>query len=166
MEKDTLELAQGVLEELEEALRPLEVELRRLDLEDSGGFPTVLVGIPDREGEPIVCSVLPRTLGRMGVVFLQFYISLTPQASGEKLRELERFVQQSNRRFLLGTLLIQDGRLDQRCGVALDPAVEMDRAHIQTTAAAFSYQAAIYARLGNQILDGSLTVEQALEYRE
>lgn len=166
MDQETLKLSESVLKELGAALEPLGVELRPVDLEESKGFPTVLAGIPGRGGEPIVCSVLPRMLGRMGVVFLQLYISLTPQASGEKLRNLERFVQQSNRRFLLGTLLIQEGRLDQRCGVALDPAVEMDRAHIQTTVAAFSYQAAICAKLGNQILDGSLTVEQALEYRE
>lgn len=166
MDRDTLNLAQSVLEELEGVLAPIGMELKRVDLKDSGGFPTALISRPGKDEEAIVCSTVPRTLGGMGVMFLQFYVSLTPQAPQERLEKLERFVQESNRRFLMGTLLTRNGRLDLRYVLAQDPATGMDEDHIQTAVAAFAYEMALYARLGNQIIDGSMTVEQALEYRE
>lgn len=166
MDRDTLNLAQSVLEELEGVLAPIGMELRRVDLKDSGGVPTVLISRPGKDEEAIVCSAVPRTLGGMGVMFLQFYASLTPQAPREQWEQLERFVRESNRRFLMGTLLTRDGRLELRFVLPQDPAVGMDEEHIQTAVASFAYEMALFARLGSGILNGSMTVEQALEYRE
>lgn len=166
MDRDTLNLAQSVLEELEGVLAPIGMELRRVDLKDSGGVPTVLISRPGKDEEAIVCSAVPRTLGGMGVMFLQFYASLTPQALREQWEQLERFARESNRRFLMGTLLTRDGRLELRFVLPQDPAVGMDEDHIQTAVAAFAYEMALFARLGSGILNGSMTVEQALEYRE
>lgn len=166
MDRDTLKLTEDVLEELQRALTPLGVRLRRVDLKDSGGFPTVLAGVPEKNAEQMVCTVLPDMVGGMGVVFLQFYQSLTPPAGPEQLEKLDRFVQAANRRFMLGTLLTRNGRMDLRYVLALDPAAEMDEDHIQTTAAVLFHQAAIYIKLGHEIISGGMTVEQALDYRE
>lgn len=166
MDRDTLKLAEDVLEELEGVLAPIGMELKRVELKDSGGVPTALISRPGKDEEAIVCSAVPRGLGSLGVMFLQFYVSLTPQARQEQLEKLERFVQESNKRFLMGTLLTRDGRLELRFVLPQDPAVGMDENHIQTAVAAFAYEMALFAKLGSGILNGSMTVEQALEYRE
>lgn len=163
MDKETLELAQTVMKELKDALEPLKVEISPVDLEETRGIPTVLVGVPGQKMAAWVCSVVPDMAGPMLVNFIQFYMSLTPKAEGEKLEKLERFAAGANRRMMLGTLLIQEGRLDLRYVLALDPTEEMDPDHVQTTLAALTHQAAIYVKLGLGILSGELTVEQALE---
>lgn len=166
MDQDTLKLTEDVLEELEGVLAPIGMRLKRVDLKDSGGYPTALISRPGKDEEAIVCSAVPRKLGRLDVMFLQFYVSLTPQVPQEQLEKLERFVQESNKRFLMGTLLTRNGRMDLRYVLAQDPAVGMDEDHVQTAVVTFTYEMALFARLGNQIIDGSMTVEQALEYRE
>lgn len=166
MDKAALELAEEVMEELDRALSPLGVELIKVGLEESGGYPTVLIGAPGTDGEAVVCSVLPGSLGKMNVVFIQLYRNLTPPVSEERREELERFIWGANQRFMLGTLLMQQDRLDMRYVLALDPVTAMDEEHMQTCVAAFFHQAAVYAGLGREIIDGRKTARQALEHRE
>lgn len=166
MDKDTLRLAMDAIEELEGALEPVGLRLRRLDLEQSGGYPTVLIGAGKKDGEDIVCNVLPVHMGGLDVMFIQFYLTLTAPAPEERRQALERFVKEANERFMLGSLLVFRGGLQMRYALALDPAVGLEEAHVQTAVAAFLHQGAVYGKLAGAIIDGTMTVEAALEHRE
>lgn len=166
MDENTLQLAQDTIDELKAVLEPIGVTLRRLDDDESGGFPTVLLSAPGHSEEDVVCSVLPVHMAGIDVTFIQLYLTLTPPVPPKRRAELDRFVKEANERFMLGSLLVFQGGLCIRYALALDPATGMEAAHIQTTFAAFLHHAAIYARLGAAIANGSMTAQSALAYRE
>lgn len=166
MDKDTLRLAMDAIEELEGALKPVGLRLRRLDLEQSGGYPTVLIEPEGEGGENIVCNVLPVHMGGLDVMFIQFYLTLTGPAPEERRQALERLVKEANERFMLGSLLVFQGGLQMRYALALDPGVGLEAAHIQTAVAAFLHQGVVYGKLAGAVIGGTMTVEAALERRE
>lgn len=164
MDQNVWNAALTVMKELEGALAPVELEVHRLDPEKTGDIPTVEVSRPGGQNR-IVCNIMPASMGGLETVFVQLYMTLTAPAPADRLEELERFVQGANQRFMLGSLLTFQGGLCMRYSLALDPAVPMEPAHIQTAFAVFFRQAVVYAGLGRAVCGGEMTAEAALAHR-
>ena len=164
MDKKIWAEAMGVADELEEALRPIGLTVRRLDGAETGDIPTVMV---EREqGEGIVCNIMPARIQGVDMTFIQLYMTLTAPAPEDRRAELDRFVKGVNARFMLGNLLMFQGSVCMRYTLALDPAVPLEPDHTLITFTAFCQQAAVYAKLGREVSSGAMTVEAALAYRE
>lgn len=164
MEKNVWKQAMSVADELEEALRPVGLTVRRLDAAETGNIPTVMV--ERKQGEGIVCNIMPVQVKGVDMTFVQLYMTLTGPAPEDRRTELERFVKGVNERFMLGSLLVFQGSLCMRYTLVLDPVTPLDPDHTQVAFTAFCQQAAIYAELGQAVSAGAMTAEAALAHRD
>lgn len=167
MDQNSLKEAAGVIDALEEALRPIGLTAKRLDAAETGNIPTVLLRRERADGSPsVVCSVMPVRMGGVDTVFVQLYMTLTAPAPEDRRAELDRFVKGVNERFMLGSLLVFQGSLCMRYTMALDPGTPLNPEHTQAAVTAFLQQAAVYAGLGSAVGGGTMTAEAALTHRE
>ena len=167
MDENIWKAAMDVVDQLEEALRPVGLAVRRLNPEESEGIPTVEITRREQvDGIGMICSVVFAGFSGVDVTYIQLYMTLTALAPEDRREELERFVEGANKRFMLGSLLTFEGGLCMRYILALDPDVPLEPAHLQTAVTAFIHQAAVCAKLGRAVCGGKMTADAALAHRE
>lgn len=163
MDQVSLDYAVSVLEDIDEALRPIGMSLEKLDTAQTQGIPTGMIR-PDGEDPAweIACNVVPAHRENVSTTYVQLYLQLT-RPCPRRRAELERYAWCRNGQMLLGTLVVFQDCLCYKYTLALEPAVAIETSHFQATVFAFCQQAELFAHQGRSICEGALTVEEALE---
>lgn len=165
MDQDTIQYCKKTFDEIEEAVKPLGMILKRLELDDTEEVPTGILTLPDseRSGWMVYCNVGLSRIDMLSTGLVHIFKQLAA-VEPEKLPELEAFVKGGNERFILGGLsLVEDG-LVLRYLMALEPYMALPKEHFQATVYTFIQQSDNLIRRIQGIYDGTMTVEQALDF--
>lgn len=162
MDKDSLMYGMDVLDEINGALEPIGLTVRKLDAEETQGLPVGLI-VPTGENPSfsITCHVLPTHKDQVSTTFVQLFLPLT-EPCPEKLEEMEKFAKECNSRFLLGTLFVYQDCLSMKYVTALEPTIALEGAHFQAAVFAFLQQAEEIGKKAQALCRGEITLEQVL----
>ena len=163
MDQQSIDYSMRVFDEIEEAIRPIGLAMKRLDLAQTGGIPTGVIVAKKRNGNfwEISCNVLPVNTGDISTTYIQLYVQLTDPAP-DRREEVSRYVRGCNEKFLLGTLLTFRDCVCMKYTLALDALYPLEEHHFQNTIFAFCQQAEQYAALGEPVCGGTMSAEDAL----
>ena len=166
MDQESLEYGMEVLDEMGEALKPISMTVEKLDPAETGGLPTGLIRPQGTEnGWTVICTVVPTHHGEVSTTFVQLSVPLTAPCP-ERQQELERYGEECNRQFQMGTLTVFQASLHMKYTIVLEPTVAMEEAHIQAAVFAFCQQAETLAHWAQGICQGTMTVEEAMTARD
>ena len=161
MDENSLIYSMGVLDEMAEALEPIDLAVEKLDAAQTEGIPTGLIR-PIGEGEwTITCNVVPTRKDNVSTTFVQLSIPLTAPCP-ERRTELESFAVLGNDQFLMGTLLVRENCLYMKYTIVLEPTIAMEESHIQAAVFAFCQQAEVLTHRAGAVCRGEMTAEEAL----
>lgn len=163
MDQVSLDYAESVLEEIDGAVRPIGMNLEKLDTARTQGIPTGI--IRPEGGKPaweITCNVAPTHRDNISTTFVQLCIQLTAPCP-ERREELERYAQRCNRQMLLGTLVMLQDCLCYKHTMALEPSAALEESHFQAAVFAFCQQAEQLSRQGQSVAQGVRTVDEVLD---
>ena len=162
MDQASLDYGMGVLEEIDGALRPIGMTVKKLEPDQTEGIPTGSIRPAGKEsGWEITCSVVPTHRDDVSTTFVQFYLRLTVPCP-ERREELERFARDGNRQFLMGTLVVAEDSLWMKYVAVLEPAIAIEESHMQAAVFAFCQQAEVLAARGRAVCQDGMTAEEAL----
>ena len=162
MDEQSLAYGMSVLDEIEGAIRPIGMSLRKLDPAETQGIPTGVIQ-PDggEAGWRISCSVVPTHRDNVSTTFVQLYVQLTAPCP-ERREELERLARAGNRQFLMGTLVVSEDSRWMKYVAVLEPTIAMEESHMQAAVFAFCQQAEVLATRARAVCRVGMTAEEAL----
>lgn len=166
MDQASLDYGMGMLDELEEILRPIGMSMEKLNPEQTQGIPTGVIRLgDDRTGWEIACNVVPTHREDVSTTFVQLYLQLTPPCPDGR-SELQEYARGLNEQFLMGTVLVFQDCLCMKYVLALEPAAAIEETHIQAAVFAFCQQADRVARQGQAIIQKVTMPQTAAERKD
>ena len=162
MDENSLTYSMGVLDEMAEALEPIDMVVEKLDVAQTGGIPTGLIRPKEGKGGwEISCAVVPTHKDDVSTTFVQLSIPLTAPCP-EHREELEQFALGCNGQFLMGTFLVSGDALYMKYTIVLEPTIAMEESHVQAAVFAFCQQGDALAQRAQGICRGEMTAQEAL----
>ena len=165
MDDEAIQHCMRVLDEIGDAVEKVGMVLQRADLKDTPGIPSGVITFPDSRSETwaIACSMLMTPVMGIPTVFVQLFMLLTmPQP--EKRYLLEMFIEGCDKKFMLADLGIFDDSLGMQYILALSPDTAISAEHFQSTLGTFVCQARAINQVAVGLCNGTLTMEQALDF--
>ena len=162
MDENSLQYSMDVLDEMAEALEPIDMAVEKLDVAQTGGIPTGIIRPKEGDGGwAITCNVVPTHKDNVSTTFVQLSIPITAPCP-EYRGELEQFALGCNGQFLMGTFLVSGDALYMKYTIVLEPAIAMEGSHTQAAVFAFCQQAEALALRAQGICRGEMTAQEAL----
>lgn len=162
MDENSLNYSMDVLDEMAEALEPIDLVVEKLDVAQTEGIPTGLIRPKEGKGGwEISCAVVPTHRDNVSTTYVQLSLALTAPCP-ERREELEKFARLCSGQFLMGTLFMAGDVLFMKYVIVLEPTIAMEESHIQATVFAFCQQGETLAQRAQRICRGEWTAEEAL----
>ena len=165
MDDEAIEYAARVLDDIGKAMEKIGMVLYRYDVGKTYGIPTGVITFPDERSESwaISCNVLMTHMEEAPIGFVQLFARLMDPLP-EKRYTLEMFIEGCSKKFLLGSVGIFEDYLTMRYVLVLEQPRAINTDNFGTVLAVFVKQAEAVNRAAAGLCNGSLTMEQALDF--
>ena len=165
MNKETKAFISSKIEELQTICDELEYETEALEIDDTE-IPTVNIFVAENDQGnqvTVTCNLIPMTLSDIPVLFLQFYMCVSAPIPEEKKEILNEFIRLQNERFMIGNILIFSDSVCLKYSLYLDIDKNIDPDLFARSLDVFIYEANTIAKKSMDLIDGTMTLDQALE---
>lgn len=166
MDDEAIDYAVRVLDEIGKKMEEIGMVLHRFDVSRTQGIPTGVITFPDERSESwaISCNVLVAHMNEESIGFVQLLVQLTEPLPEKQRYMLEMFIEGCTRKLILGSLDIYDDYLAMRYVLVLEPEAGINIDNFCAALAVFVHQAQAVNTAAAGLCNGSLTMEQALDF--